>query len=92
MCATMANPKANYKLEIINQFIENLVWTFDSLHNYLEDYYPWEGILADSAFVVWSTYHIMLQSMLVKMVFGCDMVLNTPFVATWGAIIKHKNR
>ena len=37
-------------------------------------------------FDVRSTYHTTLQSIPGHMVFGCDMILNTPFIADWEAI------
>ena len=68
----------------------NLVHTFDLQHNYLDKDYPWSGILATAAFVVQSTYHTTMQATPGQIVFGCDMILNTPCISYWGAIIIFK--
>ena len=67
-------------LEIIHQVIANLVRNFDSQNNYLDKDDSCSGILISTAFAIQSMYHTTLQSMLGQMVFGCDMILNTPFM------------
>ena len=32
----------------------------------------------------------MLQAIPVQLVFGCDIILNTPFIADWESIMRHK--
>ena len=51
---------------------------------------PWVRILAATKFAVLRSYHATSQSTPGKMVFGCDMILNTPLVADWEAIRRHK--
>ena len=89
-CATTANPQANSILERIHQVIANLVRTFDLQNNYLDKEDPWAGILAATAFAVRSTYHTTLQATPGQLVFGRDMILNTPFIADWEAIRRRK--
>ena len=64
----------------MNQFIVNIVCTFDQ-KKYLDEDDPWSGIIAATNLSVHSMYHTMLQAMSGQLVFGCDMILNTPFVA-----------
>ena len=68
----------NSILEIIHQVIENLVHTFNLQNNYIDEDDPWSGILAATDFAVRSTYHITLQFTPGQIVFGRDMILNTP--------------
>ena len=93
-CATTANPKANSTLERIHQVIANLVRTSDLQNNYLDKDDPWSGILAATDFAARSTYRTTLQATSYQLVFECDMILNTPFIADWEAIRlrKQKNR
>ena len=41
---------------------------------------------------VHTTHHTVLQSTPGQMVFGCDMMLNIPFIAIWGAIRRRKQQ
>ena len=91
-CATTENTQDSSILEIIHQVIANLVRTFELQNNYLDEDDPWSGILAATDFAVRSTYHTTLQAMPGHMVFGCDMILNTPFRENWGAIRLRKNK
>ena len=70
----------------------NLIRTFELKNNYLDNDEPWSGILSATSFEVQSTHHNMLQATPGQLVFGHDMILNTPFVADWGSIrlSKHK--
>ena len=86
----MENPQENYILETIHQVIANLVCTFDLKNNYLYNDDRWSVILSDMDFAVCIMYHTTLQSTPVQVVFGCNMILNTPFIADWVAIRKHK--
>ena len=88
----MSNPQATSILERMHQVIAKLVRTFYLQNNYLYEDDSWSGILAATAFAVQSTYRTTLQVMPVHPVFGCDMVLNTPFIAEWGYIrLRKKN-
>ena len=86
----MANPQSTSILEQIYQVIYNLTFTLDLQSIYLDKYNPWAVILADTAFVVWSTYHTMLQSMTNQLMFVQNMVLNTPFIYDLEAIRRLK--
>ena len=59
---------------------------FDLENNYLDEEDPWAGILEAIYFAVGSTYHTTLQSTPVHMVFGCNMILNTPSIDDWESI------
>ena len=56
---------------------------FDFKNNYLDEDYPWSGVLATTYFEIKGTYHTMLQDMPIQLVFRCDIILNTPFVDDW---------
>ena len=56
---------------------------YDIQNNYLEYYDPWSSILAATDFSVQITYHTTLQATPVQLIFGRDMILNTPFIADW---------
>ena len=90
--ATTANPQANAIIERTHQTLANLVRTFELEENYLDVDKPWDGILAAAAFAVRSTYHTTLQATPGQLVFGRDMVLNTPFIADWEAIRLRKQK
>ena len=45
-----------------------------------------------TAFAVRSTHHTVLQSTPGQMVLRCDMMLNIPIIATWGAIRRRKQQ
>ena len=79
----MANPQDNPILESIKQVIANLVRTFDLKNNYLDEDYPLSGILSEIAFAVHIKYYTILQAMSGHLVFGRDMVLNTPSILYW---------
>ena len=65
---------------------------FDSQNNYLDEDDPWSGILADTDFEVQSTYHNMLKATPYQLVFGRDMILNTPFKVDWEYIRPRKQK
>ena len=79
-CETTENTQASYILETIHQVIVNLVCTFDLKSNDLDKDKPWSGIQAVTVFAVHSTYHTTLQAMPGQQVFGCNMILNIPFI------------
>ena len=56
---------------------------FDFKNNYLDEDYPWSGVLATTYFEIKGMYHTMLQDMPIQLVLRCDIILNTPFVDDW---------
>ena len=85
-CETTENPQSNSILERINQFIANLVHTFDLRNNHLDEDDPWSGILAATSFMVQSMYNTTFQATPGQLVFGRGMILNIPFIEYWEAI------
>ena len=73
----------NSILGIINQVIANLIRTYELQNIYLDEDDPWSGILAATDFVLRSMYLTTLQVTPGQLVFGHDMILNTPFIADW---------
>ena len=73
-------------MEQIHQVINNLVHKFDLKNNYLDEDDPWVGILSSTDFVVKIAYCTLLQAISVQLVFGWDMIVNTPFIDELEAI------
>ena len=65
---------------------------FDLKHIYIYEYDHWSGMLASTAFAVQITYHTNLQATPGQLIFGFDMILNTPFIEDWEAIMLHKKK
>ena len=74
------------------QTLANLVHTFELEENYLDVDKTQDGILAAAVFSVQSTCHTTLQATPGQLVFGHDMVINTPFIAEWEAIKQRKHQ
>ena len=87
-----ANPRANSIVARMHQTLANLVCTFELEDNYLDVDKLWDSILAAAAFTVWITNHTTLQATPRQLVFGHDMVINTPFIADWEAIRQQKQK
>ena len=75
------NPQENSILKNIHQ--ANLVRIFDSKNNYRDEDDSWSYILVATVFALRSTYHNKLQATTVKLVFGYNMIINTPFIEDW---------
>ena len=54
---------------------------FDLQNNDLDEDGPWSERLTATKFAGQSTYHNTLKSTPCQLVLGCDMKLNTPFMA-----------
>ena len=52
----------------------------------LDKEWPWACIITATYFVVQSMYHITLQDTPRYLLFGCDVILNAPFVYYWEVI------
>ena len=70
----------NSILERIHQVIANLVSMFDLQSYHLDEDDPWSGILEATDFEIRSTHHTTLQATPGQLIFGRDMILNTPFI------------
>ena len=81
----------NSILERIHQVIASFVHKIDFKKTLDEDD-PWSGTLAATYFDVQIMYHNRLQATLGYMVFGCDMLLNAPFIAYWESIVLRKQK
>ena len=79
MC-NYGRPKAKDILESIIQVIVNLVCTFDLKNNYLDKDDNLSRILAATDFTLLCKYRTKLKTMVIQLVFGHDMILNTPFI------------
>ena len=63
---------------------------FDLQNNYIDEGNTWSDILAATSFLVWSTYHTMLQATSIQLVFVHDMMFNTPLIYSWEYIRRKK--
>ena len=50
--STWGNPTSNAILEQIHQVLGNIVWEFNIKETYVDEDYPWLGILSEAAFVI----------------------------------------
>ena len=74
----------------MNQFIVNLLHTFDLKNNYLDEEDNWAGILADNYFMLWIMYHKILQATPCHTVFRHDMIVSIHLIYDWEAIRRRK--
>jgi transposase InsO family protein len=89
---TERNPQANAIVERVHQVIGNIIRTFESESNYLDEDDPWKGILSATAFAVGSTFHTTLRNTPGQLVFGRDMIFNIKHEANWEFIRKIKQQ
>ena len=54
---TAGNPQDNSIIKFIHQILVNFFRTFELDKNYVDEYYPWKGILAAAVFSIRSTFH-----------------------------------
>ena len=69
---------------------ENVIQTFQSHKEELDEDDLWSGILAAVTCAVHATAHTTLRTTPVKFVFGRDAVSNTKFETSWQAIQQRK--
>ena len=55
----------------------------DLQNDYLNEYEPWEGILAATVFFVQIIYHTILQVIPEQLVFECEIILSTHLIYEW---------
>jgi len=85
------NPQANAVVERAHQTLGNLIRSFELQDDPCYDPDdPWQGFLSAAAFAMRATYHTTLQATPGQLVFGRDMILNTPYIADWTAIKARK--
>ena len=90
---TTRNPQANAIVERVHQTIGNMIRTFRMYDNEgIDDEDPWSGILAAVMAAVRSTYSTTTQATPMQLVFGCDAIINTKFVADWDYIKQCKQQ
>ena len=89
---TVRNPQVNAIVERIHQVIANMVRTFELETNYLDVDNPWKEILSAAAFAVRSMYHTTLRKTPGQLVFGRDIIFNTPHIVNWKLICQNKQK
>ena len=58
----------------------------------IDDDDPWSGILATVVAAARSTYSTTAQATPMQLVFGCDAIINTKFIADWDYIRQRKQK
>ena len=88
---TTRNPQANAIVERVHQTIGNIIRTFELYDNDgIDDDDPWSGILAAVMAAMRSTYSTTTQATPMQLVFGCDAIINSKFIADWDYICQFK--
>ena len=85
---TTRNPQSIAIIEHIHQTIGNIIRTFDVSNIVNND--PWSGILAAIMFAIRATYHTILQTSPMQLVFCWDAILNIKHVSDWEQIRQRK--
>ena len=88
--STLGNPVSNVIMERIHQVLGNLERTFNIQQTYVDKNYPWMGILAEAAFVIFSTTNRQKGYSLGQLIFGRDMILPIKHRADWELIRQQK--
>jgi transposase InsO family protein len=83
------NLQANAIVERVHQTIGNIIQTVEIHDNFLDEYDPWKGILAATAFAICATYHTTSQNSPGLLVFGRDMIFNVQHTVNWECIRSH---
>ena len=81
---------SNTVLKRIHQVLGNLVRTINiSTQTYVDENYPWKGILAALLFATCSTNNRLKGYSPGQLIFGCDMILAIKHMVDWGLIHQH---
>ena len=87
MPITTRNPQVNAIVQRVHQTIGNMIRAFELYDNDGIDYDdPWSSILAAVTAAICSSYSTTMQAMPMQFVFGCDVIINTKFIADWDYI------
>ena len=81
--STPGNPMSNTVLEQIHQVLGNLARAFNISQIYIDEDYPWLGILSAGFFTIFSTINIQKGYSLVQLIFGHDMILLIEHTVDW---------
>ena len=80
----------NSILERIHQVLRNLVRTFNVQQTYVDEKYPWTGILDAAAFSIFSRISGRKGYSPVQLISGRDMILPIKYRLDWGLIRQQK--
>ena len=88
--STLVNNMSNAILESICQVLGNLVRNFNVQKIQVDENDPCMGILAASAFVIFSTISRQKGYSLGQLIFGCDMILLINYRVNWELMCQQK--
>jgi hypothetical protein len=83
---TSHNPQANSMIEQVHKVVNEMIQSFDSEKQNLEEDNPFEYFLQSTAWAIRSTYHSILQATPCQLVFGRDMIHNITLKTNWNRI------
>ncbi len=89
---SIKNPQSNAILEHIHAVFTNMLRTAELDMAELVDASDIDIFLADAAWAICSTHHIVLKASPGAAIFGWDMLFDIPFIADWKIIGEHKQR
>ena len=85
---TSRNLQANAILERVHQTIGNIPYSFKVQSLVLDD--PWDGILASTMFSLRTAVQTTTQYTPVRLIFGCNSIINQCHNIDWEIIMKQK--
>ena len=88
---TLGIPTSNVTLEQTQQVLVNLLRNFNINQTYVEEDYPWSGILDAAEFSIRPTTNRLKCYILGQLLFGCDMILLIKYKVDW-ELIRQKNQ
>ena len=84
------NATSNSILKIIQSVLGNIVWKYNIKYTYVDDNYPWIGILVAAAFTTFSTVNRLKGYTLVWLIFGRDTIILIQHITDWQLLIQKK--
>ena len=89
---TIKNPQSNAIVERVHQVVGDMLRTKDLKEYTFDSINPWGQILNEVAWAIRSTHHTTNKASPGQLVFGRDMIFNTPYHADWDEIAKNKQK
>ena len=87
---TSHNPQANEIIEHVHKVVNDMLRSFDSENESLEEDNQFDNFLQSTAWAIRSTYHTTLQATPCQLLLGRDMIHNITFKSNWNRIKKRK--
>ena len=85
------NPKANF-VKRVHQTLRNMLRTAELYQHKRNPSDPFTGILANCAWAIRSSVHVITRRIPAQLVFGRDMLFDVSFLTNWNKIIASKSK